>query len=258
MGKLSLDAPQGPNRIDHSSRRPVSPADAVVAALSYRETGDPFPDRQGPQPSLRIGLCSSLSSGFLRELIRRVRALPDAPALYFMDGTPHDVLQAARRREIDVGFIYGPHYSLVRLQFEELWREPLVALLPEQHPLARDCDVRPDALKGETFLATGGPADHYPQLALVQSVLGEPPESFDCLEVERETLVNFVGLGLGVALMPRSGLGAFYPGVAYRPIVTPLERIGFQAVWRPGARNRNRELGRFLDRARALAASWRG
>lgn len=249
----TLDAARGLDRTARATEPRLSPADAVVAALSYRQTGDPFPGRQAPQPSLRIGLCSSLSHGFLRELIRSVRALPDAPALSFIDGTPHDVLQAARRREIDVGFVYGPAYSLVRLQFEELWREPLVVLLAEHHPLARDCDVQASALKDETFLAPGGPADQYPQLTLVQSVLGEIPANFGCLEVERETLVNLVGLGFGVTLAPRSGLGAFYPGVAYRPIVSPTQSVGFQAVWRAG--NRNPELGRFLDAARAMATA---
>src|ERR1700722_13774515 len=90
------------------------------AALSYRSIADPFPAPESAGPLLRIGLCSSLSRGFLRDLIRHVRVELDAPALAFMDGTPQEILKAASRDEIDVGFVYGPH-DWASLVSEELW-----------------------------------------------------------------------------------------------------------------------------------------
>jgi DNA-binding transcriptional LysR family regulator len=220
------------------------------AALSYRSMSDPFPMPQASGPLLRIGLCSSLSRGFLRELIRHVRVEIDAPALSFLDGTPQQVMKAANRGEIDVGFVYGAH-DWASLECEELWREQLMVLMPDGYWLSRDSELRPTALRGETFLVAGDLAERETHMQLLEHAIGGAP-SVLAVPVERATVTDLVSLGFGLAVTVESALGVFHPGVSYKPIGAPVEPVAFQAVWR-GA-NDNQELGRFLDTARAFAA----
>jgi DNA-binding transcriptional LysR family regulator len=220
------------------------------AALIYRSMSDPFPVAEPAGPLLRIGLCSSLSRGFLRELIRHVRVERDAPALSFLDGTPQEVMKAASRGEIDVGFVYGPH-DWANLQCEELWREQLMVLMPDGYWLSRDSEVRPRALRAETFLVAGDLAEREAHVELVERAIGAAPAVL-AVPVERATVVDLVSLGFGVALSIESALGVFHPGVSYRPIAAPVEPVAFHAVWRGS--NDSEELARFLESARALAA----
>jgi DNA-binding transcriptional LysR family regulator len=220
------------------------------AALSYRSMSDPFPMPETAGPLLRIGLCSSLSRGFLRKLIRHVRVERDAPALSFLDGTPQEVMKAASRGEIDVGFVYGPH-DWASLESEELWREQLMVLMPDGYWLSRDSEVKPTALRAETFLVAGDLAERETHMQLVEHAIGGAPAVL-AVPVERATVIDLVSLGFGLAVTIESALGVFHPGVNYRPIGAPVEPIAFHAVWR-GA-NHSEELARFLETARALAA----
>ncbi len=229
--------------------------ETVVAALSYRETGDPFSGvAQRQRQSLRVGLCSSLSWGFLRNLIRRIKEDPDGPELSFEEGSPLDMLGAAGRGAIDVAFVQGPR-DWAQLRHEPLWQESLVVLMPNTHPLTRDSDVDLGALRDETFLVAGDPAERDFQVQLLSQLMGAgPPKSVAAL-VERSTLIDLVGLGFGVALTTGSTLGAFHPGVSYRPIAGPVgATVTFHAAWLPS--NDNPALDRFLGEARALAAGW--
>ena len=230
-------------------------APTVTAAFGYRETGDPFAGDTDGRRRLRLGLCSSLSWGFLRDLIRRVRAEPDAAALSFVEGATHQIIRATSRGEIDVGFVYGPPEGSL-LQYEALWSEPLMVLMPDQHPLARDSDVRPEALLDQTFLVAGDMAERDLQVGLLERTIGAAPAAVLLAPVERATLSDLVSLGFGLALAPASAMGAFHPGVSVRPIAGPIAPIAFHAVWRGS--NRNPELERFLADARAHAEAWRG
>ena len=232
----------------------ASGLERVVAALGYRESGNPFPYIHEHRPVLRIGLCSSLSWGFLRTLIRQVSAGQGAAALSFLEGSPQQIVRAASRDGVDIGFVHGSH-DWSRLQYEELWREPLMVLMPDAHPLASDSDVKPEALRNETFLVAGDISDQALHTELLKHALGFAP-AVRTISVEQATLRDLVGLGFGLTLATGSALGAFHPGVAYRPLAAPVETISFHAVWRQS--NRNEALLRFLDAARALAADWRG
>jgi DNA-binding transcriptional LysR family regulator len=221
------------------------------AALSYRQMGDPLPTVDGAGALLRLGLCSSLSRGFLRELIRHVRVQLDAPALSFLEGTPREIIEAARCGDIDAGFVYGPHDG-ADLESEELWREQLMVLMPDGHRLARDTAVKPTALREATFLVAGDPSEREMHIELLRRAIGVTPAGVLAVPVERATVIDLVSLGFGLAVTVESALGVFHPGVTYRPMGAPVEPVGFHAVWRGS--DGNAELARFLDGARALVA----
>ena len=63
--------------------------------------------------------------------------------------------------------------------------------------------------------------------------------------------MNLVGLKLGVSLVAEHWCGVSYPGVVFRPVGEPYERVRFSLVWRP--ENDNPALRRFVSLARVHA-----
>ncbi len=180
--------------------------------------------------------------GLLRALIRSARAAPSAPVLSLLEGTvPGRPWDAAGEGRIDVGFVFGVE-DWPRVEHEPLWSEPLVAVLPEGHPLAADNAVRPEDLHEEMFLGWGGRA--------------RPRAGAGADRGDNRRAPGDVRLPAGRARNPvqpgrprvrrdvRTGLGArgFCPGVVYRPLSGARGAVAFHAVWR--ANGHNRELGR--------------
>jgi DNA-binding transcriptional LysR family regulator len=224
--------------------------ETIGAAIASREEGQLFSLIAPQRPLLKIGLCSSLSFGLLRELVRGVAEEISAPELAFREASPGRIRQAVRRREVDVAIVQGTT-GLEGLERQALWCEPVLAVLAERHPLAHNSEVAAQDLLRQRFLAHGGAAEHTLQAALIGAVLGEPPRALDCLPVERETLLELVSLGQGVTLIPGSAAAVFHPGVAYRLIHGAEASVSFYAVWRAGGSNP--ALGPFIAQARALA-----
>ncbi len=227
---------------------------AVGEAIASREQHTPFPMLEPHRPMLRIGICSSLSSGFLRDMVQHVAAAPNPPELSFQEGTAAQILHAARRRQVDIGFVYGDQ-DWAHLEHEPLWRERMLAAMAETNPLAQTTEIAAQRLAQETLLVPGGAEEHWRQSALLGQILGYTPERIDCLDVDRETLVELAALGFGVALVAGSSLGAFHPGVVYRPIGGTAEACAFHAVWKTAGGNP--AFGPFLASVRALAYRWR-
>jgi DNA-binding transcriptional LysR family regulator len=233
------------------SRILAQPAwETVGAAVASREEGRLFPATTPGRPLLKIGLCSSLSGGLLRELVRRVSEAVNPPELAFREASPGRIRQAVRRREADIGIVYGD-VGLDGLDRQALWCEPVLAALPERHPLARGSEVAAADLLRQRFLAHGGAAEHALQAELIGGILGGAPTEVDCLPVERETLLELTALGFGVTLVTGSAAATFHPGIAYRPIYGADASVPFHAVWK--ASGPNPALGPFIAQARALA-----
>jgi len=224
--------------------------ETIGAALASREEGQLFSMITPARPMLKIGLCSSLSCGLLRELVRSIAEGVDAPELAFREASPGRIRQAARRREVDVAIVQGT-VGLEGLERQSLWCEPALAAMAERHPLAHGSEVAAKDLARQRFLANGGAAEHALQAALIGDALGEAPRELDCLPVDRETLLELASLGQGVTLIPGSAAAVFHPGVSYRLISGGQASFPFHAVWKAGGSNP--ALGPFIAQARAVA-----
>lgn len=231
----------------------AAPVEILSSAMRFHDAAFPPGRLEDARGVLRVGFASSLSRGPLRNLLRTVHQRPHGPKLSFLEGGRTDVILAARRGEVDIGFVSGPE-DWTKLRSEELWRDRLVAAMAEDHPLARQNSVNSEDLQRQIFLASGAPADRQGQLALVERAIGGEPAGFVCVPAERESVFHLVGLGFGVALTCSSAMGTLYPGVVYRTIASPWTVLPFYAVWRAGSNSP--ELGPFLTAAREAARDW--
>ena len=198
---------------------------------------------------IKIGIFSSLASGFLSDLLRAYDKCHATVRIEFIDGDPADHVSSIRQLRLDVAFITGTS-AWADCQTDQLWSERVFAVLPDDHLLCgkRELDWRD--LASERFIvseAAPGPEIHD---YLVQRLadLGHHPE-IHAQRVGRDNLLSLVAAGRGLTLTSEATTVAKIPGVSYRPLAN--EVLPFCAVWSP--RNDNPACRSLLSLARAMS-----
>jgi len=133
---------------------------------------------------------------------------------------------------LDLGLLRPPVRER-ELAVEVVRREPLVAVLPEAHRLARDDTVPLEELATEPFVV-------YPShfRSVVHDAVEETCAAHGflprvALEVsETATLVSFVAAGLGVSLVPESVRHMTVHGAVYRPLSREAAAVELALAWR--------------------------
>ncbi|WP_171173639.1 LysR family transcriptional regulator [Ruegeria sp. HKCCD8929] len=200
---------------------------------------------------LRIGLIASLSLGALRELILTfVHKYPDVE-ISFTEADRSDLLTRLSHRELDVLHAAGCLSENLGDTLM-LTQEPIYLALSDTHVLASKCRVLWSDVDDATFVvSTLEPGPEIRDYILRQvSNLGRQAK-IQQHRLDREGIMNLVGLGLGISLVAEHWTGVAYPNVVFRRIGGDDERIPFSLTWRP--ENDNPALRRFLSLARVHA-----
>ncbi|MCL5518636.1 DNA-binding transcriptional regulator HcaR [Citrobacter cronae] len=139
------------------------------------------------------------------------------------------------RGELDVGLMRHPVYS-PELDYLELIHEPLVVVLPVNHPLANEKAISAQQLHGVNFVSTD-PAYSGALAMIVKNWFQQQKSQPNIVQVATNILVtmNLVGMGLGVTLIP-GYMNNFNTGqVVFRPIVGDVPTIALLMAWKKGA-----------------------
>jgi len=206
---------------------------------------------RGEEGVIRIGIFSSLSSGFLSELMRAYLKTYDKVQVDLIDGDPAEHISAIRQFRLDVAFITGTS-TWTDCETLPLWSERVFVVLPNEHKLAKKDQLDWNELVGESFIVSDvapGP-EIYDYLVQRLADRGHHPE-IHVQQVGRDVLLSMVAIGRGLTLTSEATTGAQIPGIAYRPIVG--EVLPFSAVWSP--KNDNPACRRLLSLARSMARS---
>ncbi len=161
-----------------------------------------------------------------------------------------DQVAALHAGALDLAFLRPP----VRdpdLRLKVLRREPLVAVLPESHPLATHDAVPLVGLRAEPFITY--PSQHRSVTfdAVFDACLAAGFEPDVRQEVsETSTLVSFVAAGSGVALVPASVQHLRITGAVYRPLEG--EQVTIELAVAKRARDDSPQIARILERAERL------
>lgn len=210
------------------------------------------PFGRGESGFVRIGIFTSLSSGFLAELVRAYTLTNPAVRLEIIEGGPAHHIASLQRFQLDVAFLTGEPIA-EDCDRAHLWNERVYAALPESDELSSMSELTWSRLKARKFIimeADPGPEIHdYLMKNLAE--LGHRPE-VERQAVGRENLMNLVAMGCGVTITSEATIGVQYPGVVYRVLRT--EVLPFSAIW--SIRNDNPALRRLLSVARRLARRW--
>lgn len=217
--------------------RTASAADSARRA-ARGETGD-----------LTVGFVTTADYNVLPRALREFRQSNPLVRLTLREATSDVQLRDLTDGRMDVGFLLPP-VDDDRLGTLPLVREPLVAALPEQHPLARGKGpLALHKLAESPFILIPrhmAPGLYDDIVSFCRSAGFSPRVEQEA--VQMQTIVSLVSVGLGVALIPASLRHLARTGVVYRSLKEASPLIETVLAWR---RNDNRPtLDRFLEAVR--------
>jgi len=213
------------------ARRILEASDEVVTlARTHR---DPLAGR------LRVALLPTIGPYLLPRVSQPMhKALPRLE-LQLYEYQTQPMLEKLASGEIDVGILALP-VVLDGLEARELYAEPFVVALPDQHRLAKRDSVKVEDLKSEPLLLLEDGHCLRDQALEVCSRVGLH-DSQDFRATSLETLRQMVATGAGVTLLPELASRGAYGnarGVAIRPFTRPAPVRHVGAVWRKSTARR--------------------
>ncbi|VDC22638.1 HTH-type transcriptional regulator BenM [Pseudogemmobacter humi] len=165
---------------------------------------------------LRVAFVGSASHGLLPMLIKDYRsAYPDVElALSAMNNA--ELQRALVTREIDIA-VARPELKDDEFRRELLCRERLMLAIPDNSPLAAQCEVRFADLSGQNFvLYPRRPRPGYADLVLsICEQEGVKPGNLE-LTQDFQSAISLVSVGVGLSVVPESVSSTTRPGVVYR------------------------------------------
>lgn len=208
---------------------------------------------QGESGELRVGILASLTTGFLRSVLRRFReAYPDV-RVRIHESTSEASLRRLALGELDVSFVIG-RPELSGHASAALWIERVHVMLPKGHELSRHEAIRWADVRREPFIVSeGGPGPETQDYLVKRLYVPGFRPSIEVHQVGSESLMNLVAMGYGLTLTGSSSIRPDAAGVVFRPVAGEKELVSLSAVWSPS--NSNPALRLFLSLAETVSAA---
>jgi DNA-binding transcriptional LysR family regulator len=201
---------------------------------------------------VRAGFVSNLAYRLMPNLLKAMKKGAPLVKMELLELPGPEQLRMIRERRLDVGFVVLP-IADPGLKFRLLVREPLVAVLPENHPMAGVPKVSLKALARENFVfcprfqATGF---HELILDICRS-WGFDPHIVHESSSGAATMALVAG-GAGISIVTESASMAEHTGIVFKPLAGTSPMIETAAVWLDEAMTP--ALRTFLDQAIQVAA----
>ena len=173
---------------------------------------------EGKVGRLRVGFVGSALFSVVPDVVQRFRAARPDVELELRERSTVEQLRALAAGTLDLGFVRPP-VDVEGVRVETLLREPLLAALPDGHPLARLRRVPLQRLAREPFVLfprEQAPGFHDELIGALTAAGGLPRVVQQAPEMQ--TIVGLVAAGIGVSLVPASVRRLALGGVTYRPV----------------------------------------
>lgn len=203
------------------AQRAVGDLDGALAALHDRGRG-------GPE-RLAVGCLPTVALLHLPAPLAEFRRLRPSVHVQVYDNSAAEIVARVRAGQADFG-ISAVSARGLDLEITPLMRDPFVLVCPASHKLASRAAVPWRDLEGETLIRISAEAVNR---ILIDEALGRRREAMEWrLEVQRvPTAIGLVAAGLGLAVLPRSGLQANQmPGVVGIPLRNPAIARGLGLI----------------------------
>ncbi len=188
----------------------------------------------GNEGSLAIGFFLWGAGGFFASIIREYRKLHPQVKLRLFEMHTSEQMPALLNGSIDIGFtrpLEPPYAEMLRAEL--LYEDPMVALLPRDHPLARG-PVNLADLAGERFVLCErnvSPAIYDTIFALCSGA-GFSPHIVNS-SPSWPGVLTLVASGEGVALVPAGVHHLRTPGLAFLELRPGTLHVGVSLAWNP-------------------------
>ncbi|HEY1823935.1 MAG TPA: LysR family transcriptional regulator [Trebonia sp.] len=211
---------------------------------------------EGMLGTLTIGFTGSATYDLLPSLARVLRAeLPGIGLNLRGEMLTPDQVAALLEGTLDLGFLRPPVRS-PGLDVRILRREPLIAVLPEAHPMSSQSKVKLADLRDEPFITYPSHNRSVVYEAVMEACQQSGFAPARVHEVgETSTLVSFVAAGLGVALVPASVRHLQITGARYLPLAGNTREVELALATR--ADERSPHVARVRSRAELLIGGGR-
>ncbi|MFG3514374.1 LysR family transcriptional regulator [Streptomyces bobili] len=207
-------------------------ADAIGRQVAEAETAlaDLVAGRTG---RLAVRYFATAGSGLVAPAVARLRAEHPGVRIDLRLADP-DPLPDVREGRADLALVVGSPAGFGGVRLLHLQDDPYLAVLPASHRLASRPYVEMTDLAEEAWVGSEWPGPCLDaQLAACEAAGFRP-----VFAVESEDYVTaqgFVAAGLGIALIPRLGLGARHPSVVVREVRRPVPVRAIYAAVRESA-----------------------
>ncbi|HEY4467615.1 MAG TPA: DNA-binding transcriptional regulator HcaR [Klebsiella sp.] len=183
------------------------------------------------QVRLIIGFVPCAEVNILPDVLPQLRLRLPASSIELVSVITTHQEEKLLKREIDIGFMRRPIISN-QLNYRVVYSEPLVAVIPVNHPLSQELLLKPHHLKGENFISTD-PAHSGALYQMVLDYLAEHHCMPDIVQAATNILVtmNLVGMGLGISILPQYVRHFQSPNVVFRPLSDDAPQIELLMAW---------------------------
>ncbi len=188
----------------------------------------------GQEGSLAIGFFLWGAGNFFASIIREYRKTQPQVKLTLFEMHAQAQMPALLDRRIDVGFTrpLEPPYDAV-MRSELLYNDPIVALLPRDHPLAKG-PIELSALAGERFVMCERAITPvlFDSIVTLCSDAGFSPNIVNS-SPGWPGVLTLVASGEGVALVPAGVHHLRTPGLAFVELRPKTTHVGLALAWNP-------------------------
>ncbi len=190
---------------------------------------------QGELGHLTVSFTSSIANGVFPEILRTFGQRYPEVKLILQEEHSAFLIQRLRDRQTDIIFLYLYHEISEDNDLEtmSITQEPLVAVLPKNHPLAAKSQISLADVKNEEFVmplhqVVAGLSE---QIYHLCSQAGFVPKVVQTA-VFMVTILGLVAGETGISILPSHVQNLQRKGVVYRPILEQSTTTNLTAVWR--------------------------
>ncbi len=255
LGVRLLDRSRNQVSLTEEGRSFLADARRLVA-LSLESVKSVQQLSRGESGQLNIGYLFKFNFSLLPETLATFYQTCPEIAVNVFDMSPAEQLRALEARKIDLGFVGlrppTTGRNLAALAWERVAYHNVVAVLPENHPLAKRNKIKLSDLKPMFFVAMSEethPGSRAWLSGLCESA-GFTPRILQGVELETG-LMTFVAEGLGVTLAREQIKNLPHPGVVFRPLTAALT-ADYWIAWHQ--ENRSHALLRYIEVVKKRAA----
>lgn len=185
---------------------------------------------------LTIGFMMHAAYGLVPALTRRYLAAYPKVRLHLRETVPQQLLTDVAQGRLDAGITFEPG-PMPGLCARRIHREPLLAVVPNDHRLASRDVLRPADLSGAPLIVVLREVAPSLRQSVEDYVLRSGTEPQVRLEVQlQQTIIALVGEGLGVALVPASVRNLGIAGLRFIAL-DDAPHVAQAIVWREGHLN---------------------
>ena len=183
--------------------------------------------------TVRVGAIDSAAAGLLPTLLQDFRKRRPDVSVQLVEDKTIRLLPRLLSGRLDLALVRPPQRPDKRLELLFLFHETAVVAVPDRHPLASRKKVKIGDLEGEPLIVPerkSRPHSH----DLTMKLFAEAGLSARIAQIaeEKQTIINLVSAGLGVAIVPRWTSRMATRGVRYIPLAaSTANKLPLAAAW---------------------------